>query len=211
MKIKDYLFVLLVLFFFFASCNDNRNKSVFEPLSEKDAIAEMQKDSVFMLVYQEIDKNRGKLNNLSFEEKTKYYSITYSDLCDVIKSINKLSDSERDKYYKQWEAEFKNDEKKLDSISSYYKHILDHADTDLMIGQGIAFSKKHGRYPNSNEELLNDIAPDILVKYWGSFGYLYKDVAIRELVDEKYIDKFEYILFKKYPIEFKFMKQVFDK
>jgi hypothetical protein len=129
MKTKFITITLFLLLF--TNCTNCKNESVFESLPEKDVIVEMQKDSVFMIVYQEIDKNRKKLNNLSFEEKTKYYKITYSDLCDVAKNMNKLSDSERNNYYKQWEVEFKNDEEKLDSISNYYKHILDHANANL--------------------------------------------------------------------------------
>lgn len=207
MNAKNYSLALLFFVFLFWGCDTHRNKSIFETLSEKDITDKMQKDSVFLEIYESLNAARPKFNNFSITEKAKYKNLKYSNFCDIKEFINNSSDYS--KYSQQWIKEFGDDERKLDSVSTYYRNIrrgIREADGRTAFGYNVGFLKKYGRYPNSEEELMDSFTPKALLDYW-RYPWL-QSSAIKELVNENYLNKSEYILSIKFPLEYEFLKSV---
>jgi len=183
------------------SCNSYRDKSVFETIPESEMLSKAKDDVLFLEVYDIVNGVRGKMGKLSSVEKSRYYEITYSDLMKIKKS---LSDSKYDSYNRQWEKEFGGDEQELHRISKYYRDMVD--DIDARQFSRASFFVKHGRFPSTDQEFWGEIVPEVLIDYWGSFGYLYKDKAIQQLVNENYMSVGNYIVSKEAPLEYEFLK-----
>lgn len=203
---KHFKPIIVIILGFLVSCSDYRDISVFESLKDAEVLNKAKNDTAFLVVYDAINGIRNKVNSLPSTIKAKYYDITYSDLCYITNVMNNMSKAEHATYNKKWEKEFGDCEQKLDSISNKYKHYLDEIDIHTMVKITNDFKNKYGRYHHSYQELLNDVAPQILVKYWTITGYRYKEDAIRELVNQKYVNRFDYILHEKFPHEYEFMK-----
>ena len=183
------------------SCNNYRNKSVFEIIPESEIISKAKNDTLFLEMYDNINGVRDVMDKMSSVEKAKFYKITYAD---IMKALGGLPDSEYDSYHKQWEKEFGADEHKLDSISRYYRNYLDNATAEQYLGNRAMFIEKYGTYPKSNEELLNSMFPEF-VEYWKPYGYIYKESMIKKIVNPNYMDVGDYIMFTKYPLVYEFI------
>ena len=111
--------LLLLVSTILLGCGSNhRDYSVFDEL-DYETLSKAKNDSVFLEVYNLIEKDRHKLNNLSENIKNKFVSITYGELCEVY-SKEYLSQDQ----IKQLEEEYQS---LPSSVKTIYKSFYEYA------------------------------------------------------------------------------------
>lgn len=123
--------VLLSIYFALLSCNGVLNKSVFEPLSIDELKKGLAKDTSFVEIYKYTEYIRDTLLTSEID-RVKYSDLTYSDL---LKYMKKLQDTtflkpHYEKFEKEWSDKYSIYEKKVDSISTYWKKVKEENSLD---------------------------------------------------------------------------------
>lgn len=113
------ILLLLVSTILLGCGNTHRDYSVFDELNYE-TLSKAKNDSVFLEVYNLIEKDRYKLNNLSENIKNKFVSITYGELCEVY-SKEYLSQDQ----IKQLEEEYQSLPSSVKTIyTSFYEYAM---------------------------------------------------------------------------------------
>lgn len=121
--------LLLVSAMLLGCGNSHRDYSVFEEL-DYETLSKAKDDSIFLEVYNMVEKDRYRLNNLSENKKKKFASITYGELCKML--------SQKAPSYEQVEEEYKRLEEEYRSLPSGMKTIYPSVYEYIMV-------KKYGK------------------------------------------------------------------
>jgi hypothetical protein len=115
------------IFFLFSSiisCDPIPNSSIIEPLSVNELSSIINKDSTFKNTYEFLESTKIFLNtdvervdflNLTYREFHKFFQVANRDGYNKIDSF----------YYSEWQRELNSYEKKIDSVSNFWKNKLE--------------------------------------------------------------------------------------
>ncbi len=119
---KRILLLLITIGLF--SCNSHLDKPIFEPLTVQELKKSIDNDSLFQYTYEYIVYVRDTVLKTDIE-KVKYADLTYNQIYDLMKfssdTIHFKPINER--IEKEWKEKYGVYEKKVDSISNYWKKL----------------------------------------------------------------------------------------